>query len=303
MSKAKANTPAVSPALEGTLAELRNHGSEAVAAEYRARGAAGEVLGVKQADLEKLAKKIGTDQMLADSLWMTGGFDAQLLAAMIAEPAKADFAQLDRWAKATTSYPVADALGAVAGKSPAVSVCFSAWTTHRGAGGEHVHRCGWNALASGLANASPLGAMTIKNALVTIERSMKNAPNRVKQAMNGALISIGAYRDDFLAPATALAQKLGTVKIDHGDSGDADVDATSEMARLRAERLNPKAAKPAAKPAAAPKAAEKPAEKTPAKADKAAKEPAKAEPKVAAKPAAKAAAEKPAKAGKKVASK
>ena len=225
----------------------------------------------------------------------------QLLAFHLTQPAPTPFAsELSVLLPALLSICLlkhsTDTLGAVAGKSPAVSVCFSAWTTHRGAGGEHVHRCGWNALASGLANASPLGAMTIKNALVTIERSMKNAPNRVKQAMNGALISIGAYRDDFLAPATALAQKLGTVKIDHGDSGDADVDATSEMSRLRAERLNPKAAKPAAKPAAAPKAAEKPAEKAPAKA---AKEPAKAEPKVAAKaPAAKAA-----KTAKKVASK
>jgi len=250
--KAPAKAPSKGPVLppaptskfntDAVLSELKALGMATTAKAYANMGAAGTVYGVSAADLAKVAKGIGTDHVLADALWTTGVLDAQLLACIVADPKAADFKQLDRWAKSATSAPACDAMAGVAGRSPMFAACFTAWTTHRGANAEFVHRCGWSTLAAGLKNGSMIGAATLKQALATMEKTMKNAANRAREGMNIALIAIGTYRDEFADPAMALARKLGTVKVEHGESDGKDLDAATEIAKARSG-LGKKAAK------------------------------------------------------------
>ena len=227
---------------DAVLSELKALGMATTAKAYANMGAVGTVYGVSAADLAKVAKGIGTDHVLADALWTTGVLDAQLLACIVADPKAADFKQLDRWAKSATSAPACDAMAGVAGRSPMFAACFTAWTTHRGANAEFVHRCGWSTLAAGLKGGSMIGAATLKAALAKMEKDMKNAANRAREGMNIALIAIGTYRDEFADPAMVLARKLGTVKVEHGESDGKDLDASAEIAKARAG-LGKKAAK------------------------------------------------------------
>ena len=60
------------------------------------------------ANLNKLAKKLGTDPELASRLWQTGNFDAMTLATLVADPDSFTSRELDAWVRAIDCYPVAD---------------------------------------------------------------------------------------------------------------------------------------------------------------------------------------------------
>jgi hypothetical protein len=55
--------------------------------------------------------------------------------------------------------------------------------------------------------------------LATIEKSISKAKNRVRHAMNGALIAIGLRNDALQKQAITAAGRIGKVVVDHGDTG------------------------------------------------------------------------------------
>jgi hypothetical protein len=48
--------------------------------------------------------------------------------------------------------------------------------------------------------------------------NMGSAPNRVKYTMNNFVIAVGTYVQPLRAKAMAMAEKLGTVTVDVGDT-------------------------------------------------------------------------------------
>lgn len=95
--------------VEQVLAELKKHTNTKNQAGMARFGINTEkAFGISIPVLRALAKKIGKDHQLAVELWKTGYHEARILCSMIAEPAKATPALMNRWAKDFDSWDVCD---------------------------------------------------------------------------------------------------------------------------------------------------------------------------------------------------
>jgi 3-methyladenine DNA glycosylase AlkD len=259
-------------------------------------------LGVSFADLEALRKQLKTDHALALALWATEVPDARLLATMVADPKALSPAELDAWARAARVHVLVDVFvrHAVA-KSPHATAMIAGWIDSPD---EYVARAGWTTI-SVLATAGAALPMADRVAwLARIEAQIHAAPNRAREAMNGALIALGGGDPALRAQAIATARRIGPVQVDHGQTDCKTPDAVAyieKMAARQAKKAGGKAQRAPDAPASAEVRAAKPAAKAAAK--PAAKAAAKPAAKAAAKPAAKAAAKSAAKAAAKPAAK
>ena len=251
------------------LNQLEAHGSEQTRKTWRRHGITGPMFGVLYGDMEKLRKQIGRDHALAGELWSSGNHDARILATMVADPAACDAALLRAWQADATSHGLIDALaGHVASRSPAWREVLEPWLS---AAAELPRRAGWT-LVSHLAKDDPVLEDSFFQPFVArIEREIHGAPNRAREAMNWALISVGSRSDGLAALAVAAAERIGPVDIDHGDTSCKTPDAALYITKTRAHRTRKTAAKAVAKKPAAAKAA---AAKKPSATKTAAKQPA-----------------------------
>src|SRR5262249_17348892 len=121
--KPAAGKPAKAPAARMTLSqamkELEKAGSAQTRKTYARHGAQEPMFGTSFATLKELTKKIDVDHELALALWDTGNFDARNLAVKIVDPARMSSADLDKWARETsTSRMCGGYVGMLAGEGP-----------------------------------------------------------------------------------------------------------------------------------------------------------------------------------------
>jgi len=197
------------------MAELEARGTAQNRKIYRRHGAGDELFGVSFADLRKLAGKIKRDQQLAEALWASGNADARCLATMIADPTAFGSRQLDAWARDLDYYVVADLFSALVAKTRFARRKAERWTASRR---EYVAQAGWNLVAH-LAMGDEPDDGFFRRQLERIEAGIDGAKNRVKHAMNGALIAIGGSRAALEGEAIAAARRIGKVEVDHGETG------------------------------------------------------------------------------------
>ena len=76
------------------LTELEALGTAQTRKIYNRHGVGDDQYGVSYANLKALKKQIKTDHEAAKQLWASGNHDARILAAMIADPKKADDSSL-----------------------------------------------------------------------------------------------------------------------------------------------------------------------------------------------------------------
>ena len=76
--------------------------------------------------------------------------------------------------------------------------------------------------------------------LTTIEARIHSSPNRVRDAMNMALISIGLLGGTLREQAMAAAKRIGEVEVDHGETGCKTPDAVEYIRRAEARRKSPR---------------------------------------------------------------
>jgi 3-methyladenine DNA glycosylase AlkD len=215
------------------LEELQALGTERTRRTYRRHGVAGEIYGVSYGDLAKLRKRIETDHDLARALWATGNHDARILATTIADPRRADDALLDAWARDLGDYVVADAFSDYVAKTPLARGRVEQWTRSPG---EWVGTAGWNLLAHLAMRDKTLPDEYFAPYLAHIEREIHGGANRVRYAMNNALIAIGLRNDNLERAALAAAGKIGTVVVDHGETNCKTPDASSSIEKAGARR-------------------------------------------------------------------
>ncbi len=230
--------------VQQALERLSALGTEQTRKTWRRHEVPEPMFGVKYGDLEKLRKEIGQDQGLADALWASGNHDARILAAMVAEPKSFDAKKLEAWRRVATYHALIDALVThVAGRSPVAREVVGPWIE---AADEATRRAGW-ALVSQLAKGDAELPDSFFAALIPrIEREIHAAPNRAREAMNWALIAIGARDDSLAAVATSAAERIGLVEIDHGDTACKTPDAALYIANARShasKRASKKTAK------------------------------------------------------------
>lgn len=240
------------------LNELESLGSEQTRKTYGRHGVTGPMFGVSYANLEKLRKRIKLDHELAAALWESGNHDARVLAMKIADPAQATAKQLNAWVKDCTNHVAGWAVAEFAAKTSQAEALARKWAT---ASNEWVAAGGWS-IVSAVAWLDATDEAWLEECLATIEAKIHSAKNRVRYAMNTALISIGSRNERLSKIAIAAAKRIGPVEVDHGDTDCQTPDAIPYIKKSLDHRLKKAAkakakAKPKAKPATKSKAGAK----------------------------------------------
>ncbi len=213
--------------------ELKRCGTAQNRKVYGRHGVREPMYGVSFADLRRLAKSIKTDQRLAERLWESGNHDARVLATMVADSEAIRSRKLDEWVRDLDNYVLTDAFSALVARTPFARSKANRWTKSRQ---EFVGQAGYN-LVSALASAdNGLPARYFQDQLREIEAKIHSSANRVRHAMNQALICIGVRSEGLRKRATAAARRIGTVEVDHGETSCKTPDAIAYMDKVIAYR-------------------------------------------------------------------
>ena len=260
--------------LSEAMSRLEGLQSESSLKTYRRHGVSGPAFGVRYADLYKLQKQIGVDQALAQGLWKSGNHDARILATLIADAEAMSVKDFEAWHDAVDNYPLNDAVSGLAARSGVARPLADRW---RKAKAEYRSAAGWHVVGGLSAPGTDVDDEWLRTCLAEIRTGIHAAPNRTRNAMNSALISIGGYRPALRNEALAVAKAIGKVEVDHGDTSCKTPDAVEYIEKM-AVRHSKQAAKkttakktaakqestPARAPAAKKPTAKKPAAKKPA---------------------------------------
>jgi hypothetical protein len=202
---------------------------------YARHGIGDKTFGTSFAVIRNLAKQIKTDHALALQLWATGYFEPMVVATMVADPNQLTREQAEAWTQQMFTHAVTDELVSnLLSKTPFAPDLALGWIDSPR---EQVGRAGWHLVGvlskgGGCASCSPLrptrrtpaqaaapaGALDYPALLAKIEAGLQAAPNRKREAMNNALISIGIYIPELTEAAKEAARRIGPVEIDHGDT-------------------------------------------------------------------------------------
>ncbi len=209
--------------LNSALRELKRLGTMQNRKVYRRHGIGENMYGVSLADLRALARQIKINQELAQQLWDTGNHDAQMLATLIADPERFDAKGLDAWARDLSNYVIADEFAALTTRTRYWQKKAEKW--HR-AQGEWIGRAGWQLIAQLAVHDLTLPDTYFESYLAEIATGIQASKNRIREAMNTALIAIGV-RDEYLqTKALEVAAAIGPVEVDHGETNCRTPDAT-----------------------------------------------------------------------------
>ena len=217
--------------LEETLATLESMGTAQNRKIYIRHGAGANLYGVSFANLTALKKKIKLDHALAQGLWATGNFDARLLATMVADPAQATPAELDAWVEPIDGYPLADAVSRFAATTPLARKKMEQWIKSKR---EYIAQTGWQVFAQLAMRGDALPDDYVNERLLFVESHIHSAQNRVRHAMNSAVIAIGSRSPQMRELALAAAARIGKVTVDHGETGCQTPDAAAYIRKVAA---------------------------------------------------------------------
>ena len=239
-SKATSKTTS---AISAVMAELEAAGTAQNRKVYARHGAAEPMFGVSYAELGKIAKRIKTDHALARQLWETGNHDARVLALRVADPAALDESLARRWLRDVDNYILAEGLGGLCAQTPHARALSDAW---RDDPSEWPASVGWFIVICTAEDPEVWSVEELQGLLEQIEAEIGERPNRVRHEMNGAMI-VMALRDAGLRRSVlAAAERLGPVKVDHGQTGCKTPEVAPYVERTLAHRAA-KAARQAAK--------------------------------------------------------
>tara|TARA_R110002072_G_scaffold32564_2_gene99250 strand:+ start:1914 stop:2642 length:729 start_codon:yes stop_codon:yes gene_type:complete len=195
------------------LSELEALGTAQNRKVYGRHGVTGELYGVSYAHLKTLEKRYRGQHELALELWESGVHDARILASQIASGEALTAKVLDAWVREVQDHVLADAVAQAAARSTLGARCARRWRARKG---EWAAATGWNLYGRLVPSCE---AAELKATLEEIEAAIASSPNRVRHAMNGALIAIGSEGGALQKAAIAAAKRIGTVEVDHGETG------------------------------------------------------------------------------------
>ena len=222
--------------LAALLEEMEGLGTEQNRKIYRRHGVVGQQYGLSFANLKKLQKRIKKDQSLALELWATGNHDCRILATMLADPGQSSEEGLERWRADLDNYIVTDSFSGLVGQTPFSQQKAEEWTDREE---EWPGRAGWHLVAHLAMKRPDLPDSYFEEWLGIIEGNIHQGRNRVKDAMNNALIAIGIRNPHLEGLAIAAAQRIGKVEVDHGETSCQTPDAAAYIRKAvaRQERL------------------------------------------------------------------
>lgn len=196
-----------SPRLDLALARLRAEARPDALDAMARFGLTGEGrLGLAVPTLRALATEFKRDHALALALWDTGIPDAQILAGMVAEPARLTVAEMDHWVAGMRAWDVCDqgCTNAFV-KSPLAWDAIPRWAARDP---EFEKRAGFTLLAVAAVHQKQRPDADFLARLPLIEAAADDERNFVKKAVNWALRQIGKRSQALREPALTLAERL-----------------------------------------------------------------------------------------------
>ncbi len=205
--------------VQQVMQELKKCGTAQTRKIYTRHGApADQMYGVKIADIKRIAKKLKGRQELAYELYDTGNSDAMYLAGVIVDGSLMTKRLIETWAKAATWYLLSEyTVPGVAVEHRSAQSLALKWIRSKK---ESIGSSGW-ATYAGIVASKPddeLDLKEIRELLRTVPQDIDAAPNRVRYAMNGFVISVGGYVTPLLKAAKTAAKKIGQVSVDMGET-------------------------------------------------------------------------------------
>lgn len=201
--------------LKEAMAALEKAGTARARKTYARHGAREPMFGVSFATLKTLVKRIGVDHDLARALWRTGNYDARNLALKVADPGRATPEELDDWARGSGARCWGGYVAMLAAEGPHAAATADRWLASPDAG----DRCtGWGLLGQRALRDAGAPDSWFAGHLAAIERTLHDAPNAERDAMNRAVIAIGCRSAALRKAALAAAKRIGPVDVDHGDT-------------------------------------------------------------------------------------
>lgn len=164
----------------------------------------GDDHGINLSRMRALAKKIKTDQPLAQELWATGETPARLLALLICRPRDFTADELDAMLRETRPPKVNDwFVNYVAKKTPLAEELRLRWFDDAD---PTVAAAAWSLTTVRVMKDAD--GLDLPHLLDLIERDLKDAPPRLQWAMNETLANIGIFHQEHRARARDIGERL-----------------------------------------------------------------------------------------------
>jgi len=172
------------------LAELRRLTNPRNVAGMARFGIVGQnLLGISVVQLRAIAKRTGRNHAMAEELWASGIFEARILAAFVAEPAKVTRRQANAWVKDFECWADCDGLCIhLFRKTPFAHDLAVAWS---GRQEELVKRAGFTMMATLAVHDKAVGNDVFRGYLNRVQEAATDERHNVKKGVNWALRQIG----------------------------------------------------------------------------------------------------------------
>lgn len=219
---------------DAAMAALAASGSEQTRTTYLRHGASEPLFGVKFGDLRPLARRIGTDQALADQLWASGNADARLLACMVADPTFVSEDGLDAWLEDIDSYFLVDTfVSSLASRVPGRRERAERWIGSRR---DRTAQAGWDLMNLVALSDEEVPSGYFEAQLDTIAERMEQYGNWTRRSASNAITGIGLRSDELEAAARRTASALGHVEFDPGQTACVMPDPIEYLEKTKAHR-------------------------------------------------------------------
>jgi hypothetical protein len=97
---------------------------------------------------------------------------------------------------------------------------------------EHLRSAGWGVVAQLAARDESVPDAWFADRLAQVEKTIHDAPDAERYAMNGAVIAIGGRSAALRKAALAAAKRIGKVEVDHGDTDCKTPDAPAYIEKM-----------------------------------------------------------------------
>lgn len=221
------------------LEELKSMGSETTKNTMMRHGAREPYFGVRIGDMKVIVKRVKKDYALSLALYETGNSDAMYLAGLIADEKAMTAADLEHWLENAYWHMLSEYTVAwVAAESAHGYKLAKRWISDKR---ERFSAAGWATLAGlmALGKLQDFKSGELDALLDQLLKTLHTAPNRTRYTMNNFLIAVGTYVPELRNKAIGIANGLGEVKVDVGNTACKVPEAASYIQKA-AERWNGK---------------------------------------------------------------
>ena len=187
-------------------------------------------LGISVPNMRKIAKQNGNDHSVAMELWDTGIPEAQIVAALIAEPDKLTEKQMENWVKDFNSWDVCDQVCMnLFDKTPLAWKKIYDWSEREE---EFVKRAAFSLIACIAWHDKSISDEKLIELFPLIKREATDNRNFLKKAVNWALRHIGKKNKTLNKAAINLAKEIKQI-----DSKSARWIASDAIRELESEKV------------------------------------------------------------------